>query len=122
MSESNGVIRTKSKGRRKFAFGEDGAEFEVDVIKAYDEWIGIDGSFRNEKRLVPEEQLQAWKDAATAFAERLSGQTGLDGSTVLEFLALLQGEAIKLQDFFVVKYAEKPKSVDSLESRITFST
>ena len=38
MSASNGIIRVGRKGKVKFAFGDDGAPFEVDVVSAMQGW------------------------------------------------------------------------------------
>ena len=119
MSAENGIIRTKSKGRKKFAIGEEGEPFEIDVIRTLDEWILIDRSFRGEDGKIID--LLAWKQESKDFIERVSGEKDLDDSTVLEFLALLQEEAGKLQGFFVPKPVEKPSLLEPTTARLTFS-
>ncbi len=91
MSGDNGVIRIGKKGRRKFAFGDDGAPFEVDVVVAWQQWIAVDESFRPEEdgtpdqdRSIPLERMPEFHQAAVAFVKELATSERLagDGRTV----------------------------------------
>jgi hypothetical protein len=79
VSTSNGVVRIARKGLKKFAFGDDGPPFEVDVVVAFQEWITIDEQFRpaepdtDGNRLILTEQMAAYHQAAVNFVNRLTG-------------------------------------------------
>jgi hypothetical protein len=123
MSQDNGVIRVGRKGLKKFAFG-DGPVFEVDVVEAFQEWIGIDDEFRptdiDEDRSVPVARMPEYHAAAVAFAKRLSGNTSVRGAPeditvaeALDFIARLREQYDELADFFRPKSREKRESQDS---------
>ena len=129
MSANNGVIRIGRKGLKKFAFGEDGEPFEVDVVVAFQEWIGIDEGMRdNEERVIKTVDMPAYHEAAVRFAQRMSGgNTDSDGnititvSEALEFIALLREEYDRLASFFQPKSPEKRDSHASMGSELRFS-
>lgn len=78
MSEGNGVIRIGRKGRKKFAFGDDGQPFEVDVVRVFQQWIEIDDGFRPDeedaqgRRPIPLTDMPAYHDAAVTFVKELA--------------------------------------------------
>ena len=115
---SNGVIRVGRKGRKKFAFGEDGAPFEVDVVVAFQEWVGIDEQFRerSEDRTISTADMPAYHQAAVAFVCGLAGQSAEDGITTaeaLDFIARLREQYDEVAVFF------QPKLRDELDSPAT---
>lgn len=85
MSSSNGkgVIRITRKGRRSFAFGEEGTPgsepFEVDILTVFQEWLNRVDDFRQEEEdeegnhPIPQENVSAYHQAAVDFVEALRG-------------------------------------------------
>lgn len=123
MSASNGVIRIGRKGIKKFAFGEDGAPFDVDVVVAFQEWINIDARFRNEETgLIPHTDMPAYHAAAVEYAIRLSGGP-VTTAEALDFVARLREQYDELIDFFQPRSREKLDSPDTSEahSELQFS-
>lgn len=138
-SSSNGVIRVGRKGRKKFAFGNDGAPFEVDVVVAFQEWIGVDDHFRErtEDRSIATADMPEYHRAAVEFVQRLATTAPLsdtlDNTRVelvapdittaeaLDFIARLREQYDELADFFVPKSREKRASPDTSESELRFS-
>lgn len=134
MSASNGVIRIGRKGLRKFAFGEDGAPFDVDVVTAIHHWLAIDDSFRppmpNEdgERNIPMERVPEYHQAAVGFVTGLSRQThttpgqqpppvpNVTVAEALDFIARLREQYDELATFFRPKSREKPDSPDTSEA------
>jgi hypothetical protein len=125
VSASNGVIRIGRKGTVKFAFGEDGAPFEVDVVSAFQEWVGVDEGFRQtegpDAGAIKTEDMPAYHAAAVAFAQRCADKTvtppgrpvityTLTVAEALDFLARLREQYDELVDFF------RPKRRDAGES------
>lgn len=111
----DGVIRVGRKGKKKFAFGEDGAPFEVDVVVAFQEWIGIDDAFREEQedRRIPVARMPEYHAAAVTFVQRLAATpTEVPDITVaeaLDFMARLREQYDELTDFFQPKSREEPE-------------
>lgn len=140
MSESNGdgVIRVGRKGLKKFAFGDEGVPFQVDVVVAFQEWIGIDDGFRptetnsDGNRLIPADQMPEYHEAAVNFVERLANAKWVDGgdtpplitltvAEALDFIARLREQYDELAVFFRPKLREEPDSQDTSEAELRFS-
>lgn len=113
MSASNGVVRIGRKGKKKFAFGEEGAPFEVDVVVAFQGWVIIDEGFRPAEenadggRPIPAAEMPAYQQAAVAFVEGLNldpatgePRASLTVAEALDFLARLREEYEALATFF----------------------
>ena len=130
MSANNGVIRIGRKGLKKFAFGEDGEPFEVDVVAAFQEWINIDESFRLEEGegiksedvgTIPTEDMSKFHAAAVAYVKSLSNYDTLTTSEALDFLARLREQYNELTVFFRPKSREERVSPDTSEVELRFS-
>lgn len=123
MSESNGVIRIGRKGIKKFAFGEDGPAFEVEVVEAFHEWVNTDGGFRDENRIVKDEDIASYHEAAVKFVTGLSKykEGEITKAEALDFIARLREEYDKLATFFQPKSPEKLDSPATTGSELTFS-
>ena len=122
MSAENGVVRIGRKGRKKFAFGDDGAPFEVDVVVAFREWVAVDDGFRGEDRTIDDARVQEYHQAALDFVTRLSGSAG--GITVaeaLDFLARLREQYDEVAVFFQPRLRGEPESQGSSGSELSFS-
>lgn len=118
MSANNGVIRIGRKGIKKFAFGEDGTPFDVDVVVAFQRWIEIDNEFRqdndgSEGRLIALSDIPLFHKAAVEYVRGLSGSYDVTTAEALDFIARLREEYDKLADFF------QPKSLEELASPST---
>ena len=135
MSANNGIIRIGRKGLKKFAFGEDGPPFEVDVVMAFQQWIGVDESFRPEEegpngtRSIPVDRIPEYHKKAVEFAALwASNYQGCDKvpdittAEALDFIARLREQYDELADFFQPKLREKPASHDTSETELLFST
>lgn len=133
MSEGNGtgIIRIGRKGLRKFAFGEDGAPFEVDVVVAYQRWMEIDDEFRpplpdeEGNRLVPVADMGRYNAAAAAFATELAHDPKkpnvLTVTEAREFIELLRQEYNRMADFFRPKLRAAPASPATSGAALRFS-
>lgn len=132
MSSGNGVIRVGRKGKKKFAFGEDGEPFEVDVVVAFQEWIAIDDSFREhedrEDRTVAVADMARYHQAAVDFAVASTGGNphavpaeGITTAEALEFIARLREQYDELADFFVPRKREEPASPATSGAELRFS-
>ena len=135
MSANNGdgVIRVGRKGRKKFAFGEDGEPFEVDVVVAFQEWVGIDEGFRdqNEDRSIHTADMAAYHQAAVEFVTGLAGPAGaatpsnplptITTAEALDFIARLREQYDELADFFQPRKREKVESPATSEAGLRFS-
>jgi hypothetical protein len=132
MSSSNGVIRIGRKGIRKFAFGDDGPPFEVDVVVAFQKWIMIDDEFRstelneNGNRIIPLERMPEFHQAAIAFVEQLrggpiSGEGLITTAEALDFIARLREQYDELADFFQPRSLEERDSPGTSEVELRFS-
>lgn len=121
MSQSNGVIRVGRKGLKKFAFGEEGEPFQVDVVEAFQAWIGIDDSFRDEKRELPTASMQEYHRSAVDYVRGLSGCGDITIAEALDFIARLREAYDEVADFFQPRSKTKLSSVESLEARFSHS-
>lgn len=135
MSQSNGVIRISNKGIKKFAFGENGEPFAVDVVEAWQEWVSIDDSFRedeldenglpkltedgNHVRRLQKGVEQAYHNAAAVFATKLNGGTRVTLAEALDFIARLREQWDELVVFFQPRSREKPSSPEVSEVRFS---
>ncbi len=125
MSASNGVIRIGRKGLKKFAFGDEGPVFEVDVVVAFQQWIGIDDNFRsvsgNENdRSIPVAEVPVYHVAAQAFVESLGGGA-VTVAEALDFIARLREQYDELAAFFQPKSRQERDSPDTSEVELRFS-
>lgn len=132
MSKNNGdgVIRVGRKGRKKFAFGEDGEPFEVDVVVAFQEWIGIDDEFRDrtEDRSVAVADMAEYHAAAVDFVRR-KATSPIDDTEVplittaeaLDFIARLREQYDEVADFFQPRPRAERDSPDTSEAVLQFS-
>lgn len=124
MSASNGVIRIGRKGTKKFAFGEDGPVFEVDVVTVFQRWICIDKDLRAtegpDEGAIPAAAMETYHFAAVQFAEELSGGP-VTTAEALDFLARLREVYDDLADFFQPKSSEERASPDTLAVGLRFS-
>ena len=121
MSANNGVVRIGRKGIKKFAFGEDGQPFEVDIVVAFQEWIGVDSGFRDDvNNTIKTEDMPLFHQAAVAFVERQSGVT-VTAAEALDFLARLREQYDELAIFFQPKPPEKHVSRGISVSDLQFS-
>ncbi len=139
MSSGNGVIRIGKKGLRKFAFGDEGAPFTVDVVVAFQQWILIDDEFRTEERegsnyrTIPLDKMLEFQKAAADFvrslaASPLGSPVGSGGkppdittAEALDFIARLREEYDELADFFVPRSREERASPDTSAAELRFS-
>jgi hypothetical protein len=134
MSASNGVIRVGRKGLKKFAFGEDGEPFEIDVVVAFQAWVNVDNEFRerSEDRTIHTKDMPDYHAAAVHFVTMLatdysagspnsSKQPQITTAEALDFIARLREQYDELADFFRPKSREKPDSPDSSEAQLRFS-
>src|SRR5262245_24238892 len=134
MSENNGVVRIGRKGRKKFAFGEEGAGeilFEVDVVVAFQEWRNVDAAFRDrtEDDTIARADIEEYHRAVVAFAckcadikqpdpnEHPEGKDTpiITTAEALDFLARLREQYDEVADFFQPRSREKRDSPDSTE-------
>lgn len=137
MSANNGVIRIGRKGIVKFAFGDDGPPFEVDVVVAFQTWIGIDETFRPSEedsegaRGIPTSDMPAYHQAAVDFVQGLSGgpnqsrpssvPSGITTAEALDFIARLREQYDELAAFFRPRSREKRESPATSEAELHFS-
>lgn len=131
MSEGNGVIRIGRKGVKKFAFGEDGDPFEVDVVTAFQQWIAIDDQLRqstgDDAGKIRLEDMPTLHEAAVQFVQSLMPHAitnDANGAQIrvppeittaeaLDFIARLREQYDELADFFL------PRKRGALESPAT---
>lgn len=118
------VVRIERKGRKKFAFGAEGAPFEVDVVVAFYDWVDADNKFRGEDRTIPDDQSKAYNEAAVAFVQGLmmlpdkSGDALKDRPDIttaeaLDFIARLREQYEACADFFRPKLGGERDSPDT---------
>ncbi len=121
-NNGSGVIRIGRKGLRKFAFGDDGSPFEVDVVTAFRQLVTIDEGFRpadaddEGNRPIPTESMLAYNQAMVAFVQSLAcGDEFKPGrvpditvAEALDFIARLREQYDELADFFRVKLRPAP--------------
>ncbi len=128
-TSSNGVIRVGRKGRKKFAFGEDGKPFDVDVVVAFQEWICIDDRFRenSEDRSIAVADMHQYHQAAVDFVKALATDPTTDLSPeittaeALDFIARLREQYDEVAAFFHPKSREEPELPDTSEAEMRFS-
>lgn len=118
----DGVIRIGRKGTKKFAFGEDGEPFEVDVVASFQEWVGIDEELRTEEvtandgtkyKIVPTCDMSAYHIRAVEFAADHTTDASAKNITIaeaLDFIARLREQYDELADFFRPK--PRPSNAD----------
>lgn len=124
---NNGVVRIGRKGLRKFAFGDDGEPFEVDVVVAFQRWLEIDEKFREDVqpdaeglRIIPNSLMSAYHGAAQVFVNECGGgETTV--AEALEFIARLREEYDSLADFFRPKSRDERASPDTSAPGLQFS-
>lgn len=143
MSSSNGVVRIARKGRRKFAFGEEGtpgsAPFTVDVVDVFHSWLGTYDQFRQEEedesgeRPIPRENREAYHAGAVQFVEALrNSPTDVRGeeryeevsvAEAMDFMARLREAYDELVVFMQAKSRAKQDSPATSEepSQLRFS-
>lgn len=131
MSAGNGVIRVGRKGRKKFAIGEDGEPFEVDVVVAFQRWVCIDDEFRSESEdsSIPIQELSRYHARAVDFVRELAANPMssrgdvLDITTAeaLEFIARLREQYEEVATFFRVKSPVEPDSPATSAPAMQFS-
>lgn len=125
MSETNGIIRIGTKGRKQFAFGDD-EPFTVDVIDVSNRWAAIDSEFRqldsNGQLVVPPAQMLPLNDACWNFVREISGCGNISKAEAIEFMKHITDEANALQDFFSPKSVEKKPSSQESTATSRFST
>ena len=123
MSANNGVVRIGRKGLKKFAFGEDGPVFEVDVVVAWQQWVILDNGLRDENDKVIAETMPLYHQAAISFVEGLSNSTAgtITVAEALDFIARLKEQYDNVADFFQVRSLEERVSPGILVSELLFS-
>ena len=125
MSTNNGVIRVGRKGLKKFAFGEEGEPFEVDVVVAFQEWIGIDDQFRdrNEDRSIPVQDMHEYHEEAIKFAIHCANGATPPTSIAeaLDFVARLREQYDEVAVFFQPKSREERDSPATSAAELRFS-
>lgn len=142
VSANNGVIRIGRKGIKKFAFGEDGKPFDVDVVVAFQGWLCIDDEFRERDgcvdRTIKTMDMPEYHRVAVEYVQQLAYDplgNGLDAHSrpiqseppqltvaeALEFISLLREEYDALLTFFRPKSQDVPDSPDTSEGGLRFS-
>jgi hypothetical protein len=134
LSNNDGVIRIGRKGTKKFAFGEDGEPFEVDVVVVMRDWFDIDDEFREldpdvldddgrPMRVVPRDAAKAYNNAVMEFATKLAPEGSGPESTgeALDFLARLREQYDELADFFQPRKRGEGRSPASSGVALQFS-
>lgn len=138
----DGVIRIGKQGVKKYAFAT-GPAFEVDLVRAFDWWIEIDGTFRGADGAVPKDQLAAWNKARVNFArlyvtalarpapdgsppaldQQVANEivAGMDDAQCLGFLLSVESEVGKLKDFFAALTGAEPSPAPPSESATVFT-
>lgn len=126
MSANNGVIRIGRKGIKKFAFGDDGQPFDVDVVVAFQRWITIDDGFRptevaeNGDRSIPTSDMAEYHQAAVMFVAEISGVV-VTTAEALDFIARLREQYDDLIVFFQPKLPQERASPDTSAVELRFS-
>lgn len=130
----NGVIKIGRKGRKKFAFGEDGKPFEVNVVAVMQDWIIADGQYRYARNQdnTPENQklsdtdIPGYHELAVSFVKKCAaaggtGEVDICEAEALDFLARLRECYDEMVDFFHPKSRGKQGSPASSEPALQFS-
>jgi len=117
----DGILRIGRKGKVKFAFGENGTPFIVDVVAISNRWWEIRRNFADKDDKVPPDRIEEFNRTAIAFVCELAPKdSGPESNAeVEEFFKLLADERQKLQRFFVPASPEEPSSPERTE--LTFS-
>ena len=118
--QSNGVIRIGRKGVKKFAFGDEGEPFEVDVVTAFQRWISIDEGYRQEDFTIQNDQMADYHSHARDFVEELGGGK-VTTAEALDFIARLREQYDEVAAFFRPKSRAERDSPDSSEVGLRFS-
>ena len=125
MSANNGVIRIGRKGLKKFAFGEEGAPFEVDVVQAFQQWLCIDEQFRehNDNRTIETPEMPQYHQAAVDFATTQAAGTvaTVTIAEALDFIARLREQYDEVAAFFQPRSRDEPDSPGSSGAELRFS-
>lgn len=135
MSGSNGVIRVGRKGRKKFAFGEEGTPgsepFEVDVVVAFQQYITLDESFRDQSengdRTIPLAMMGEYHKTVVEFVQSLATnlatgeQPQLTTAEALDFIARLREQYDEMVDFFQPKSRERQELLATSGVEMRFS-
>ena len=130
VAKPNGVVRFGGRGKNgivTFAIGDDGPEFKIDVIRAWEEWVTVDRNLRDAEGVLPKEQFVAWAGSRASVAQEIIDkayeQLGvgtvpkLTGAEVEQFMARLQEEVEKLRVFTEPRSPSKPSSQGNSEIR-----
>lgn len=124
MSENNGVIRVGKKGMAKFAIGEEGKPFEVDVVATMQQWFIIHESYQQtegeEKGKIRTEDMPAFHSSAVDFVKQLAPEDNPTTAEALHFLALLREQWDGLIDFFQPRKREKDESPGTSAEGLVF--
>lgn len=134
-SNGSGVIRIGRKGVKKFAFGEDGTPFEIDVVVAFQAWVSIDDQFRerSEDRSVLVADMAMYHQAAREFAAGLTGAPVTDDADrlavnapistaeALDFIARLREQYDEVAAFFHPRSREERDSPGTSGVELQFS-
>jgi|HubBroStandDraft_2_1064218.scaffolds.fasta_scaffold461036_2 hypothetical protein len=67
----NHVLRIPRQGMAKFALGDDGPTFELDLIHAHDGWIGIQNGYFDEAGKIPDAKADEWRETRRAHFQAL---------------------------------------------------
>lgn len=126
---SDGVIRVGRKGKKKFAFGEDGAPFEVDVVVAFQAWVCTDDQYRDqfEDRSIPTTSMPGYHALAVDFVRGLATSpiTGevpeVTTAEALDFIARLREQYDEVAAFFLPRSRDEQDSPDTSEVELKFS-
>ena len=120
MSANNGVIRIGRKGFKKFAFGEEGEPFEVDVVVAFQKWIAVDETIRQQEGdregSILTEDMPTYHAAAVEFVKEVSNGQEVTTAEALDFLARLREQYDELIVFFRPRSQEELDSPDTSEA------
>lgn len=128
----NGVIRIARKGIVKFAFGDDGDEFPVDVRIVYDAWREVDWQLRNEKGELPNDKWVEHGQNRIRFVQAIVNDAyavigvaeipQVSGTEAVAFIDRVYEEVEKAHNFFSPK-KDEPSSLpaNQPEVRINFS-
>ena len=128
--QPNGVVRIGKKGKKKFAFGDDGPVFEVDVVVTWSYWqtkrAEFQEPFPDDPKMVwiPPTKTMAYQQAVVDFCHQLqanskppSGFPAVTLAEALEFLAKIEEEYEELKVFFQPKSKTALPSQGSYEAR-----
>lgn len=120
MSATNGVIRIGRKGIKKFAFGDDGPAFDVDVVTAFQAWVSTDEQFRLEDFSIPNERMPEYHHAVRSFVAALGGGD-VTTAEALDFIARLREQYDEVAAFFRPKSRDERDSPATSEAGLRFS-